>query len=86
MKNRKATKTLGVLLVTAGLTLSPVRAYSETRCEKMTDDQLHQALDQELAALESDSSDEPDDSLEKDILAALGSGKLIDYADLEKTM
>ena len=86
MKNHKAKKMLGVLLVTAGLTLSPVRAYSATRCEKMTDDELRKALDQELSALESDHDEEDDAAVENDILSALKNGHLVDYKDLEATM
>jgi hypothetical protein len=86
MKKRKLAKTLGGLLVTAGLVLSPSAAYSETRCEKLTDAQLRQALDQELAALENDRSDEADQALTNDILTALKNGHLIDYNDLEATM
>jgi hypothetical protein len=86
MKKRKLAKTLGGLLVAAGLVLSPSAAYSETRCEKMTDAQLRQALDQELAALENDHSVEDDAALDNDILTALKSGHLIDYKDLEATM
>lgn len=86
MKKRKLGRTLGGFLVTAGLVLSPSAAYSETRCEKMNDAQLRQALDQELAALENDHSEEADGALENDILAALKNGHLIDYNDLEATM
>jgi hypothetical protein len=86
MKKRKLARTLGGLLVTAGLVLSPSAAYSETQCEKMKDAQLKQALDQELAALENDHSDEADGALENDILTALKNGHLIDYNDLEATM
>ena len=60
MKKHKLASTLGGFLVAAGLVLSPSAAYSETRCEKMTDAQLRQALDQELAALENDHSIEDD--------------------------
>jgi hypothetical protein len=52
----------------------------------MTDAQLRQALDQELAALENDHSVEDDGALDNDILTALKSGHLIDYSDLEATM
>lgn len=86
MKKRKLARTLGGLVVMAGLVLSPSVAYSETRCEKMTDAQLRQALDQELASLENNHTDEADGALENDILAALKSGHLIDYSDLEATM
>ncbi len=86
MNKRKLAGILGGLLLTAGLALSPLPAYSATRCEKMTDDQLRQALNQELAALESDHTEEDDAELENDILTALKSGHLIDYADLEATM
>lgn len=85
MKNRKLAKRLGGLLAT-GLTLSPVAAYSDTRCEKLTDAQLRQALDQELAALESDRTEEDDAALDNNILTALKNGHLIDYNDLEATM
>jgi hypothetical protein len=86
MKKRKLARTLGSLLVTAGLTLSSVPAYSETRCEKLTDDQLRKALDQELADLENDRTEEDDAALDNDILTALKNGHLIDYSDLEATM
>lgn len=86
MTNRKLGTTLGCLLVTAGLTLSPIQAYGETRCEKLTDAQLRQALDQELEALENDRSEEADGALENEILTALKNGHLIDYNDLERTM
>ena len=86
MKKRKLARTLGGLLVTAGLVLSPSAAYSETQCEKMNDAQLKRALDQELAALENDRSDEADGALENDIVTALKNGHLIDYNDLEATM
>jgi hypothetical protein len=86
MKKSKLARTLGGFLVTAGLVLSPSAAYCETRCEKMTDAQLRQALDQELAALENDHSDEADGALENEMLTALKSGHLIDYSDLEATM
>jgi hypothetical protein len=86
MKNRKLARTLSGLLVTAGLVLSPIVAYSDTRCEKLSDAQLRQALDQELAALESDRTEEDDAALDNDILSALKNGHLIDYSDLEATM
>ena len=86
MKKSKLARTLGGFLVTAGLVLSPSAAYSETRCEKMTDAQLRQALDQELAALENDQSEEADGALDNEILTALKDGHLIDYSDLEATM
>jgi hypothetical protein len=86
MKKRKLARTLGGFVVTAGLVLSPSAAFSETRCEKMTDAQLRQALDQELATLENDHSDEADGVLENDILTPLKNGHLIDYNDLEATM
>jgi len=86
MKNRKLARTLSGLLVTAGLVLSPIVAYSDTRCEKLSDAQLRQALDQELAALESHRREEDDAALDNDILSALKNGHLIDYSDLEATM
>jgi hypothetical protein len=86
MKNRKLVRRLGGLLVTAGLVLSPSAAYSDTRCEKLSDAQLRQALDQELAALENDRTEEDDATLDNDILMALKNGHLIDYNDLEATM
>lgn len=86
MKHSKAARTLGVLLITAALTLTPLRAYAATKCEKMTDDELRKALDQELTALESDHDEEDDAVVEKDILTALKNGHLIDYQDLEATM
>jgi hypothetical protein len=86
MKKRNLAKTLGGLVLTAGLALRPGAAYGDTRCEKMTDAELRQALDQELAALENDHNDEEDGALGNDILAALKNGHLIDYKDLEQTM
>jgi hypothetical protein len=86
MKQHKLARTLSELLVTAGLVLSPIVAYSDTRCEKLSDAQLRQALDQELAALESDRTEEDDAALDNDILSALKNGHLIDYSDLEATM
>jgi len=85
MKKQTA-RTLGGLLVTVGLVLSPSAAYSETKCEKLSDAQLRQALDQELAALENDRTLEDDGALDNEIVRALKNGHLVDYADLEATM
>jgi hypothetical protein len=86
MKQHKLTKRLGGLLVAAELVLSPSAAYSETRCEKLSEAQLRQALDQELAALENDRTEEDDAALDNEILTSLKNGHLIDYNDLEATM
>ena len=86
MKKRKLARILGGLLVTAGLALSPRAAYGQTRCEKLSDAQLRQALDQELTALEHDRTEENDAALDNEILTALKNGHLIDYNDLEATM
>jgi hypothetical protein len=86
MKKRGVARTLGGFVITAGLVLSPSAAYSETQCEKSTDAQLRQALDQELAALEKDHTEEEDGALDHEILAALKNGHLVDFNDLEQTM
>jgi hypothetical protein len=86
MKKRKLARILGGLLVTAGLVLSPSAAYSDTRCEKLSDAQLRQALDQELATLENNRTEEDDGALDNEILTSLKNGHLIDYNDLEATM
>ena len=63
------------------LSIKSLPALSE-----LVDAQLRQALDQELAALESDRTEEDDAALDNDILSALKNGHLIDYSDLEATM
>jgi hypothetical protein len=86
MKKHKLARRFGSFLVAAGLVLSPSAAYSDTRCEKLSDAQLRQALDQELGALESDRTEEDDAALDNDIVTALKSGHLVDFNDLEATM
>lgn len=86
MTKQKLARSVAFLLFTVGLMLTSLPAYSATHCEQMTDDQLRHALNQELAALEKDNSLEDDQALEKDIEAALKSGTVIDYQDLEQTM
>jgi len=86
MKQRKFVRMFGGVLVAVGMILGPLPAYSATQCEKMNDDQLRAALNQELAALENDHSEEDDAALDRDILTALKNGHLVDYKDLEATM